>query len=551
MSSPSSSIPSKKLSFSSLIIPCVLLHFQPLPIRKMPPVELDSISHVVTEFVHTVKEDILEPIFTRSKAKETDAPLLDPIVDDVEVPSAPVVTSEDLSVPTIAEPPSEMEMVVSGFIDEVASYTLVRTALKTVDYALDICEKVVKVNVPPATKYVQKLRRYLRVVRHAGRRHARARGGNVDNKKTRALRDLPSRRKKAMREASITGYFADFFQVNFLLHFLGLELTCDSGAPAKHKPDGHETDDEESTVYKLMKEYDSQDDDDYVPSDSSEDSMEYESDSENETTQDKLNKHYEEKDDEDYVPSGEESKESIEYNSEAEVSDDAEESQDAEDSQEKVVSQEAVEIKDAVEEVAEADSQEEVAEADSQEETCDETEARKDSTSSVESTTVDKLMEDCDDDLSQEDPDYVPEEKSEEDSCEYNSDEEAIKEDKPVEVDEEVSQDSDAHLEVSQDDDSQEDSQEMEEEIVTGLKKALDSSQESKEDPQEVEEEVVISQVSTKALDSSQESKEDSQEVEEEVVISQGSKRALDSSQESKDDTEEEIVVVDGADIES
>merc|ERR550519_3142310 len=390
MSSPSSSIPSKKISWSPLGSLVSYLHFQPLPIRKMPPVELDSISHVVTEFVHTVKEDILEPIFTRSKAKETDAPLLDPIVDDVEVPSAPVVTSEDLSVPTIAEPPSEMEMVVSGFIDEVASYTLVRTALKTVDYALDICEKVVKVNAPPATKYVQKLRRYLRVVRHAGRRHARARGGNVDNKKTRALRDLPSRRKKAMREASITGYFADFFQVNFLLHFLGLELTCDSGAPAKHKPDGHETDDEESTVYKLMKEYDSQDDDDYVPSDSSEDSMEYDSD--------------------------------------AEVSDDAEESQDTEDIQEKVVSQEAVEIKDAIEEVAE-----EVAEADSQEETCDETEARKDSTSSVESTTVDKLMEDCDDDLSQEDPDYVPEEKSEEDSCEYNSDEEAIKEDKPVE----------------------------------------------------------------------------------------------------------------------
>merc|ERR550519_2785009 len=285
MSSPSSSIPSKKISWSPLGSLVSYLHFQPLPIRKMPPVELDSISHVVTEFVHTVKEDILEPIFTRSKAKETDAPLLDPIVDDVEVPSAPVVTSEDLSVPTIAEPPSEMEMVVSGFIDEVASYTLVRTALKTVDYALDICEKVVKVNAPSATKYVQKLRRYLRVVRHAGRRHARARGGNVDNKKTRALRDLPSRRK-AMREASITGYFADFFQVNFLLHFLGLELTCDSGAPAKHKSDGHETDDEESTVYKLMKEYDSQDDDDYFPSDSSEDSMEYDS-----------------QDDDDYFPS--------------------------------------------------------------------------------------------------------------------------------------------------------------------------------------------------------------------------------------------------------
>merc|ERR1719291_677889 len=264
-------------------------------------------------------------------------------------------------------------------------------ALKTLDYGLDICEKYVSEKAPPTTKYVQKFRRYLRVVRHAGRRHARAAGGSVDNKKTRSLRDLPSRRKKQMREASLTGYFCDLFKVNFLLSYLGLELTFseEDGSKKHHKSSGHETDDEESTVYKLMKEYDSQDDDDYVPSDSSEDSMEYESDSENETTQDKLNKHYEEKDDEDYVPSGEESKESIEYNSEAEVSDDAEESQDAEDSQEKVVSQEAVEIKDAVEEVAEADSQEEVTEADSrEEETCDETEARRESTSSVESTTV-------------------------------------------------------------------------------------------------------------------------------------------------------------------
>merc|ERR550519_1282852 len=481
MSSPSSSIPSKKISWSPLGSLVSYLHFQPLPIRKMPPVELDSISHVVTEFVHTVKEDILEPIFTRSKAKETDAPLLDPIVDDVEVPSAPVVTSEDLSVPTIAEPPSEMEMVVSGFIDEVASYTLVRTALKTVDYALDICEKVVKVNVPPATKYVQKLRRYLRVVRHAGRRHARARGGKVDNKKTRALRDLPSRRKKAMREASITGYFADFFQVNFLLHFLGLELTCDSGAPAKQKSDGHETDDEESTVYKLMKEYDSQDDGDYFPSDSSEDSMEYESDSENETTEDKLNKHYPEQNDEDYVPSEEESKESIEYNSDAEVSQDAEESQEEAESQEAVESHEGAEIKDC-EEVYE--------------------EGRRNSTSSVESTTVDKLMKVSDDDVSQEDPDYVPEEKSE-DSCEYNSDEEAIKDDaeddEPVEVAEEVSQD-----------DSQEDSQEV-----------------SQEDSQEAE------------------------ELKESEIVIVNEAESLEDSQEAEELKESEIVMVNEADIES
>merc|ERR1712112_584791 len=269
------------MGFSSLIITSY-------PIFIMAPVEQDTISHIVsTEVAHDLKEEISEPMITRSKANEVSAPLLDPIIDDVEIPSAPIVTSEDLSVPAIVEPPNELEMMVSSFIDQAASYTLVRTALKTLDYGLDICEKYVSEKAPPVTKYVQKLRRYLRVVRHAGRRHARAAGGNIDNKKTRSLRDLPSRRKKQMREASLTGYFCDLFKVNFLLSYLGLELTFSEDGSKKHhkKSSGHETDDEESTVYKLMKE------------------------------------------DEDYVPSGEESKESIEYNSEAEVSDDAKESQ--------------------------------------------------------------------------------------------------------------------------------------------------------------------------------------------------------------------------------
>ena len=74
--------------------------------------------------------------------------LLDLIVDGVEVPSAPIVTSEDLSVPIIAEPSS---------IRWRATYTLVRTALKTIDYALNICEKVAKVNASRGTKYAQKL----------------------------------------------------------------------------------------------------------------------------------------------------------------------------------------------------------------------------------------------------------------------------------------------------------------------------------------------------------------------------------------------------------
>merc|ERR1719319_1728166 len=84
------------------------------------------------------------------------------------------------------------------------------------------------------------------------------------------------------------------------------------------------SDDEESTVYKLMKEYDSQDDDDYVPSDCSEDSMEFDSDcSDDETTVDKLMMEYSETDDLDYVPCDESEDESLEYDSDAEVSDDS------------------------------------------------------------------------------------------------------------------------------------------------------------------------------------------------------------------------------------
>merc|ERR1712202_128166 len=62
------------------------------------------------------------------------------------------------------------------------------------------------------------------------------------------------------------------------------------------------------TVFKLMKDYDSQDDEDYVPADYSEDSMEFESDcSDDETVMEKLMKDYSEGEDSVYVPSSEES----------------------------------------------------------------------------------------------------------------------------------------------------------------------------------------------------------------------------------------------------
>merc|ERR1712183_881288 len=81
----------------------------------------------------------------------------------------------------------------------------------------------------------------------------------------------------------------------------------------------------------LMKEYDSMDDEDYVPVYCEEDSLEYEEDSsDDETVLEKVMKEYEEDEDSDYVPS-EESEEELEYDSEAEISDSDYDSEELED----------------------------------------------------------------------------------------------------------------------------------------------------------------------------------------------------------------------------
>merc|ERR1719402_1126785 len=90
---------------------------------------------------------------------------------------------------------------------------------------------------------------------------------------------------------------------------------------------------EESTVYKLMKEYESQEDEDYVPVYCTEDSMEFEEDSsDDETIVEKMMKDYEEGEDCDYIPSDEDSEDELEYDSDAEISDDSDyDSSDVED----------------------------------------------------------------------------------------------------------------------------------------------------------------------------------------------------------------------------
>merc|ERR1712096_353323 len=88
---------------------------------------------------------------------------------------------------------------------------------------------------------------------------------------------------------------------------------------------------DETTMYKLMEEYDSMDDEDYVPVYCEGDSLEYEEDSsDDETVLEKVMKEYEEGEDSDYVPS-EESEEELEYDSEAEISDSDYDSEELED----------------------------------------------------------------------------------------------------------------------------------------------------------------------------------------------------------------------------
>merc|ERR1719186_1382714 len=182
------------------------------------------------------------------------------------------------------------------------------------DFGLEICQEVVSA---PYKEHVQGVRRHLRAIRRSGKGSARE---------------------------GFFSFFIELFMVNWFLSFIGLTLNVDSSS--KHElrssrsgsSEDEFCDDDESTVYKLMKDYDSQDDEDYVPADCSEDSMEFESDcSEDETVVEKLMKDYSEGEDCVYVPSSEESEDEggIEYDSEAEVSEDSDyDSSDVEESEE-------------------------------------------------------------------------------------------------------------------------------------------------------------------------------------------------------------------------
>jgi len=201
--------------------------------------------------------------------------------------------------------------------DYLASFKVVQTGLKLVDTGLATTEKtlttlepslpaVLQPWVAPTVARMEMVRRYLRAIRHAGRKLAGPDTG--------------------------AGWLIDLFHINFFLSFVGISLvptTTVTTTETKKAVAMDTTNDEETTLEKLsdekMAEYDSSQDADYVP----------------ETSQESLE---------------------IDYNSQAEVSQEevvTEESQEevvTEESQEEVVTEESQEV--VTEESTQEESQE-------------------------------------------------------------------------------------------------------------------------------------------------------------------------------------------------
>jgi len=198
--------------------------------------------------------------------------------------------------------------------DYLASFKVVQTGLKLVDTGLATTEKTLTTLEPslpaalqpyvaPTVARMEMVRRYLRAIRHAGRKLAGPDTG--------------------------AGWLIDLFHINFFLSFVGISLVPTTTVTAtttetKKAVAMDTTNDEETTLEKLSDEkmagYDSSQDADYVP----------------ETSQESLE---------------------IDYNSQAEVS--QEESREevvTEESQEEVVTEESQEV--VTEESTQEESQE-------------------------------------------------------------------------------------------------------------------------------------------------------------------------------------------------
>merc|ERR1712002_506225 len=189
------------------------------------------------------------------------------------------------SIPALTHPTGELVSatteatisMASEVSDYVASFWIVRAGLKVVDSGLSITEKIVHRMEPerytkPAIENIRVVRRYLRAMRHAGRRHARA----------------SLKAAKTIGQVSMIGWMAELLQINVMLGIFGFHL-----APAmldkkplatsgKRKLDEGEDATGETLAEKLsdekMAEYNSSQDPDYeVDGESSVDSLEYRS----------------------------------------------------------------------------------------------------------------------------------------------------------------------------------------------------------------------------------------------------------------------------------
>jgi hypothetical protein len=190
--------------------------------------------------------------------------------------------------------------VATTTMDYVASFTIAQTGLKMIDTGLSITEKVfhhlepgqewilkplatipqvatLRTYATPVVSKIRMVRRQLRAVRHAGRRHARL---YVKSGKT------------TLGSVSMIGFVLELFHVNLILGMFGMAL-APAGVVAdgplatsgKRKHDDLETTNEDETLAeKLSQEkmdaYESSQDPTYEPSEESEDSLEYNTDAE-------------------------------------------------------------------------------------------------------------------------------------------------------------------------------------------------------------------------------------------------------------------------------
>merc|ERR1712114_1685 len=230
------------------------------------------------------------------------------IINDVKIPPTSKVVVQDVHVGHTEEDAwSQISTIAINVFELVADYPVVKTGINTLDYGLELSEKVISA---PYKEHVQSARRHLRAIRRSGSNTSKD---------------------------GLLVTFIQLFKVNWFLSFIGLSLNVEKSSHLEQSSwsygaeEEEDSEDDETTVYKLMKEYDSMDDEDYVPVYCEEDSMEYEEDSsDDETVLEKVMKEYEEGEDSDYVPS-EESEEELEYDSEAEISDSDYDSEELED----------------------------------------------------------------------------------------------------------------------------------------------------------------------------------------------------------------------------